>query len=143
MEASDLERVTRIAQRFLPRGMDYEGIAMDVLIESWLNQVEQPSRSFIRNRCWDALRKLQSELRANEALALKTPTGHGSGTEKVDLNNLMTKITSVLTSDEKKLIWYRFYMGLKIPEIAQKIGIRRSKAYVMLSEALYKMRQEL
>ena len=143
MEASDLERVTRIAQRFLPRGMDYEGIAMDVLIESWLNQVEQPSRSFIRNRCWDALRKLQSELRANEALALKTPTDHGSGTEKVDLNNLMTKITSVLTSDEKKLIWYRFYMGLKIPEIAQKIGIRRSKAYVMLSEALYKMRQEL
>ena len=138
-----MERVTRIARRFLPRGMDYENVAMDVLIESWLNKVEQPSRSFIRNRCWDALRRLQSELKANESLALKAPVEHGSGIRKVDFNNLMTKITSVLTSDEKKLIWYRFYMGLKIPEIAQKIGIRRSKAYVMLSEALYKMRQEL
>ena len=94
-----MERVTRIARRFLPRGMDYENVAMDVLIESWMNKVEQPSRSFIRNRCWDALRRLQSELKANESLALKAPVEHGSGIKKVDFNNLMTKITSVLTSD--------------------------------------------
>ena len=138
-----MERVTRIARRFLPRGMDYENVAMDVLIESWMNKVEQPSRSFIRNRCWDALRRLQSELKANESLALKAPVDYGSGIKKVDFNNLMTKITSVLTSDEKKLVWYRFYMGLKIPEIAKRLAIRKNKAYGMLAEALYKMRQEL
>jgi len=141
METEDLERVIRIARRRLPRGMDYENVAMDVLIESWQNKVEKPSVRFIKNRCWDAIRRMKVELRANEGLAQKTEE-HDKEEKKVDHNDLMTKLTKNLTSMEKKVIFYRYYQELGVEEVGKKVGLGKTKAYQTLTEALYKMREE-
>ncbi len=143
MDAADLDRVIRITKAFLPTEMDYESIAMDTLLESWQNGIEQPSRSFIRNRCWDALRKRRTELTANEGLSIYSPDETHGALEGVDFDNLMTKLVHGLSVDERKVIWYRFYLGSSVAEIAKKMDIGKGKVYIMLAESLFKMRQEI
>lgn len=143
MDAADLERVIRITKTFLPTEMDYESIAMDTLLESWQNGIEQPSRGFIKNRCWDALRKRRTELTANEGLSMYSPDETHSALEGVDFDNLMTQLVSSLSVDERKVIWYRFFGGYSVADTAKKLDFSKGKVYVMLTESLFKMRQEI
>ena len=142
MDAADITRVVGYARRFLPPEADHENIAMDILLESWLKGHEKPSRTFIKNRCWDALRRRRTELQANEGHSFKTPESSPDQTGEVDFDNLMTKLVKNLSVDERRAVWYKFYQGLKVPEMSRRMGIGKAKAYNVLKEALYKMRQE-
>ncbi len=141
VEIADVNRVILIAKHFLPPGVDYENIAIDILMESWQNGIEQPARMFIRNRCYDAMRRMKSELKANEAAFKERPKGY-SADKEVETQDLMDKLTSVLNLLEKKAIWYRFYMDLSVLDIGAKLGVGKNRASVLLTEALFKMRQE-
>jgi len=142
MDTADLIRVTNLVQRFLHSGVDYENVAMDIILESWQKGHYVPSRSFIKNRCWDALRKHRTELKANEGLSLRTKSCP-NGAHDVEFDNLMTKLVRNLSADERRLVWYRFWLSLKVPEISKRMGLGRARTYAMLGEVLYKMRQEI
>jgi len=141
VEIADVKRVITLAKYFLPAGVDYENIAVDILLESWQNGIEQPARMFIRHRCYDAMRRIKSELKANERAFKERPVGYDGGDE-VETQDLMDKLTHVLTILEKKAIWYRYYMDLSVSDIGVKLGVGKNKASVLLKEALFKMRQE-
>ena len=143
MNTADLIRVTQLVRRFLPPGVDYENVAMDVVLESWTKGHDIPSRGFVKNRCWDALRKRRTELKANEGLFIRSPDETQGDLEGVDFDNLMTKLVHGLSVDERKVIWYRFYLGSSVAEIAKKMDIGKGKVYIMLAESLFKMRQEI
>jgi len=141
VESVDVTRVIAIAKRYLPQGIDYENIAIDILLESWQNGIEQPARMFIRNRCYDAIRRMKSELQANEG-AFRDKKLVYPDLKEVETQDLMDKLTSVLSMMEKKAIWYRYYMDLSVSDIGAKLGVGKNRASVLLTEALFKMRQE-
>lgn len=142
METKDIERVIKIARRFLPPKLDVENIALDVLIESWQNGVEQPSVSFIRNRCYDAMRKDKLDLKIKETFVQTHSEETAGDQQSVEESDLMTKLTSVLTTEQKKLIWYRFYQELSLKQIGEKIGLSPNCVSEIIKEALFRMRQE-
>ena len=142
MDTADLVHVTQLVRRFLPPGVDYENVAMDVVLASWTTGHDIPSRGFVKNRCWDALRKRRTELEANEGRSLQSQSSP-DGSDEVDFNNLMTKLVKDLSVEERKIIWYKFWPGLKVPEIAKRLGLGKARTYQLLNEALYKMRQEI
>lgn len=139
MDQSTLNRVTRIVRSILPSHFDTESIAMDILVESWSNQIDDPSYSFIRNRCIDELRDRSSESAHLES-ASHEPRPRSCVSTPEDRDSIEF-LTQVLTQPEKKAIYYRFQLELSQAEVAQRMNLAPASVRELVASAVYKMRE--
>jgi len=136
----DLRRVHSMVKRQLPAYLDREDIAVGILIESSLNGHSRPSYHFVRNRCIDVLRKLETE-RSTIALQPLEPA-YVHEDESAQQDNI-DYLVGVLSPTEKRLVWYRFFRDppLSVSAIAQVIKMPVPSVQGILAQALFKMRQ--
>jgi len=140
MKLEQLARVHAIVRTIVPRHYDTEQVAVDVLTESWLNHIDNPTYQFIRNRCIDYLRHEKVEQRVLRDQ--RPPTSVGPQTT-VETNQLVNALLSVLTNDERKAIYYRFNCDYTIAETASRMRLDPKLVRELLEVALYKMKQEV
>lgn len=139
MDQSTLNRVTRIVRSILPSHFDTESIAMDILVESWSNKIDEPSYSFIRNRCIDQFRDLSTELSHLKSASHEArPRPHMSSPEDRDSVDFLTQ---VLTQPEKKAVYYRFQLDLPLTEVAKHMSLTPASIRELVASAVYKMRE--
>ena len=134
----DLARVHSIVRQHLPPSYDREDIAVDILIESWTNHQPRPSWGFIRNRCIDMRRSHNKELGLIHDKSTHSPATQPPGHDAQEIATLVR----VLDPWERKLIYYRFYQDLPLPEIAKRLSCSLDRVRNTLSAALYKMKEE-
>lgn len=136
MDQSKIDQVTRRVRTLVPPAIDAEGLALDILLESWSNQISHPSRTFIQHRCYDAIRKMHREEQALHSYVPPDPHNTEESEAKVG------RLIMILSPVERKIIWYRFYQDLSIQDIARKVSMQSGTVKEILLAALYKMHQE-
>lgn len=129
------ERVHRSVKRILNPSFDTENLAMEVVLESWTNGHAEPSWSFIRHRCYDLLRRSQKE---KEVMQVPRPKANE---DLHDAEREVSYLMKVLNNQEKKLIFYRYYLDLTLRAIAERQGMDVNKVREVLTSAVYKMRE--
>lgn len=140
LSLSDLRRVLAIVRRHVPRHLDVESIATDILIESWIKGHPTPSTSFIYNRCVDHLR---SQTREHTYLTTPHPEFTTDPSESFDTSDLVNCLMTVLSPSEKQIIWYRFFREPPMSDsgISSKLGMPLREVQGVVAQALFKMRQ--
>lgn len=130
------ERVHKMVKRFLNPSFDTENLAMEVVLESWTNDHPEPSWSFVRNRCYDLLRRSQKE---KEIMALPRPE---TTSKELDpgMKDQVNQLMKILNNEERKLIFFRYYLDLTLREIAERQAMPINKVREVLTSAVYKMR---
>ncbi len=131
-----LKRVRSIVAQHLPRWYDIDSIAVEILLESWDNEVEKPSWGFIVQRCIDHVRANKREQGHLHNYLPSEP--HEPSVELLDQINELMKILSPI---ERKVIFYRFYLELPIAETAKRMRVDVTLVRETLSQALFKMKQ--
>jgi DNA-directed RNA polymerase specialized sigma24 family protein len=134
-----INRVTRIVYGVLNASFDRDSVVMDILFESWRNQVDEPSRAFITHRCRDAVRFRTRETRKLKASMFEL-TDEKNHTDVAQVEQRIDKLMKILSNFEKKVVWYRFYAELSIADTAQQVNSSVSHVRETLSGALFKMR---
>lgn len=137
MNQFSINRVNHQVRRILPRHLDAENVAIEIIFESWMNNVEAPSVNFIRHRCYDAMRKSLIDTRTSR----RFPRSLVTRDIPPDDSDHISKLMRSLSLDERKIIWYRFYQGLSRSEIASKLKLSVNVVREVLIAALFKMRQ--
>lgn len=135
-----LDRVHCKVKRIITRGgFDTESIAMDILLESWVNGHDRPAHSFIKNRCLDIVRSTRREQQAMK----NKPQGPSDydATDERDAQSRVGELVKVLDNLERKVIFYRFYADLPLAQISQRMGIDVNRIRQTLEVAIYKMRE--
>ena len=135
---AEYSRTLWAVRRTLPRSFDSEDIAVEILIESWSKGVLQPSLEFVRQRCID---KLRSRKRETKYQALVRATQHHVAPPEVEQKDEVEVLVKVLTPLERKIIWYRYYLGISVRETAEKIRLPVNRVSRGLEMALFKMRE--
>lgn len=140
LNLSDLRRVLTIVRRHVPRHLDTESIATDILIESWIKGHPTPSTGFIYNRCVDHLRV---QVRENTYLNAPHPAQIDDPSESLDTSDLVNSLMTVLSPNEKRIIWYRFFREPPLSDtgIANKLEMPLREVQGVVAQALFKMRQ--
>lgn len=137
---ADLTRTLTIICRFLPPSFDREQLAIDILMESWLNSHPCPSPQFIHHRCIDALRHRAKERQVTTERALAQDRGFVEPSPHSC--DELTKLTKCLTPLEKKIIALRFHMDMTVDETAHHTKLSPDALRLHIQRALYKMRKE-
>lgn len=132
-----LQATTRMVRTYLYPPHDVESIAMDIVLESWLNGVSRPSLLFIKNRCIDQIRRRENELNVNKIIASRV--SQSSEDPEHQHERLDGLLTTVLSNTERQLVAYRYYLGKTVPEIAQILGKSETFIQDTLRTALVKM----
>lgn len=135
MDQALINSVIRTVRGFVPRHYDYEGLALDILFESWSNGVPVPSRDFIRNRCYDQLRREKNEL-----TCATVPEPEPPDDSAPTRNALVGSLMMTLSPEERKVIWHRFYAGRSLADCATALRIPVEMVRQILEASLYKMR---
>ncbi len=137
---ADLRRVHGIVRSMVPHHFDTENLAVDILIESCSKHHPEPAIVFIRNRCNDYLR-----VRGREAEVTQDYARHNEPTidPEVDAGKLrvVKTLMAVLSPQERKIVWYRFYCDTSTSEIARVTELPVNVVREVLSQALFKMKQ--
>lgn len=134
-----LKRVQDRVSHHLPNYYDREQIALDILIESWLNGQPLPTFDFIKHRCIDVARLKQRESQIMNDLSHRThSTTHEPTT---DARERVAKLIRCLNPQEKQAIAYRFYMDLPVAEAAQQCRMPEDTFRVLIQRCLHKMRE--
>ena len=134
----DILRVRSILRLYCPVHFDLDQMALDIIVESWSNGYPKPSWRFIKNRAIDALRSQQVE---DNALGKLQQTEEHDARIDIDQNDLLNRLTKVLTRSEGEIIYLRFYENYSLREIAKRINRTERDISETLAIALYKMRQ--
>lgn len=143
MDLPTLNRVLRTVRSILPSHFDTESIAMDILIESWSNQIIDPAYSFIRHRCLDAARssRREHEVLVEAAEINKSIDSPDDSIPADDRDMMLNYLTSVLDSPERKAIFFRFYLDLSTLDISARMALDPSQVRELLASAIYKMKE--
>lgn len=140
MDQETVNRVTATAKSYLPKHLDHEDIAIEICLESWQNGIEHPSRQFIYQRCIDAIRKDKAEARALTHVVPETPRTEEEDEDTTDKEALVGTLIMILSTQERKAIWYRFYKGLSIADVAHEMSMPINRLRELLEVAIFKMR---
>lgn len=141
LSLSTLHSIEAQVRQHLDPSYDREAIAMDLLLESWTEGVPFPSRNVIHFRCIDYARRRYKELDMN-----RDRTEHFDATPGDDpfpaqvINRL---VPQVLSPDERRIVFFRFYADLSLAECGRRLGWTLQRVRETLEGALYKMRQEI
>lgn len=142
MDVKPYERVLVLVRQLVKPPIDAEDLTMAIIAESWINGCESPSYEFIRNRCYDRMRKLRTERKFLEGYASTRGT-EAPSEETLEQNmNEVNNLVKVLDNLERKVIFYRFYMDLSLNDIADRLSLSRNRIREILANAVYKMRSE-
>lgn len=144
MDEGTIKRVLSIVTCYTPPYLDRENITMEIIFESWEHRIEDPSLGFIKNRCFNIMRQLgvnkrgtlKKLLEDHQRTKLK-PTATENSQDQEEVNML----TKVITTEEKKVIWYRYYQDMTVKEISDTMKLPLLTVSEMLQAALFKMRE--
>lgn len=131
-----LKRVRSIVAHHLPRWYDIDSIAVDILLESWDNDVEKPSWGFIVQRCIDQVRAHDRE--HGHLQQYQPAENHDIS---VDLLDQVNEIMKILNPLERKVVFYRFYLELSIADTAKRLRMDVNVVRETLTQAIFKMKQ--
>jgi RNA polymerase sigma-70 factor (ECF subfamily) len=126
--------VLRLVRRLLSKEFDHESITQEILFECWKNN-QKASYGFIRNRCFDCLRRRKLE-------DGNRPSGEGHTRDSRQTGDLENAISG-LTPEEKRIIWYRFWKGETFEEIALLTGWSKATVTSIYYDALGKLEEQL
>lgn len=134
-----LKRVLGHVQHHLSPHFDREQIALDILIESWLNDQPLPTSNFIKHRCIDAVRLKQKESQIMQELSRRSVDT--SPERPTDARERVAKLVKCLDPLEKRAIAYRFYMDLPVAEAAAQCRMPEDAFRILIQRCLHKMRE--
>lgn len=135
----ELSRIIKIVQKHLPPSYDRESIAMDIMVESIMNNTPSPSPTFIRNRCVDAYRRRTAEQKALTKVRPPSTENHAMAVERRDS---VERLTRTLSHYERRVIYLRFYEDMTIQEIAKELSIAPKRVSELLMLASVRLQQE-
>lgn len=115
-----------------------EDLAQEIWLLCWTKKI-LPSRTLIRNRCYDWLRSRTCELSANEhRVTAGTPPETGLPSHDIQwVNNLIE--TSGLTQTERMVVWKKFWKGQSDESIGQDMALAHSRVVEILTSAKNKL----
>ncbi len=142
LKEENVQMVRRVVARNLPPDCDRESVVAEIMFEALKNKVPYVSAKHAARRCIYFLRRLTVERRANEKYLRARPK---SAYIDKDIENadLVDVLTSVLTPEEKKLIWYFYIKELTKKEIAILTRLSAAKVSRCIEGGLYKMKRAL
>lgn len=142
LNKENVQMVRRVVARSLPPDCDREAVVAEIMFEALKNKVPYVSAKHAARRCIDFLRRLTIERRGNEGYLRAKPksTYIDKDIENADLVDVLT---SVLTVEEKKMVWYFYIKELTKREISTLTGISTAKVSRCIEGGLYKMKQAL
>lgn len=140
LQIQHLRTITKTVRKILADNFDYEDIAVGIFIEC-LEKGVMPSHTVVKRRCLDALRKRYNEVAYREGLP-EPLTSRDEGLQAIDNIDQIERLMAGLTNSERMIVFYRFFIGDSVKEIAEIVKLPVSIVYQRLREALYKMRQE-
>jgi DNA-directed RNA polymerase specialized sigma24 family protein len=133
------KRVLGHVQHHLPSHYDREQIALDILVESWLNDQPLPTSNFIHHRCIDAARSQQKESQVMRELSRRV--FDAAPEHPTDARERVAKLVKCLDPVEKRAIAFRFYMDMPVAEAAKQCKMPEDAFRLVIQRALYKMRE--
>jgi RNA polymerase sigma factor (sigma-70 family) len=93
----------------------------------------------MRNHIRDALRRFAIELRAQDAFVSTIMVEPTPGEER---RMLSAEILDQLGPEDRKLLILRYWCGLTVPEIAERLGTSRSTISVRLHRVIARLRAQ-
>lgn len=140
VDQAEISRVTRIVRRLVPRHIDAEDIAIDIVVKSWSSGVEHTPYGFIRMRVYSRMRTVRRDQeRMLKAYREKPPV---SSDDQLDASSVVERAMQVLTRRQKEAILYYFFIELTMTEIAKRMKISTSAVSLLINHGLEKMRKE-
>lgn len=137
LNLATFERVHAMVRRILKPSFDTENLAMEILLESWEKGHEV--HLLVRNRCYDLLRRSQKE---KAVMQVPRPRSNDTDQDPASDQRLdVGQLVRVLNTQERKLIFYRYYLDLSLREIARRHGLDVNKVREILASAIFKMRE--
>lgn len=142
---NEIKRIQQTVESHLPAEFDREFIADTIIVDAWLKGVLHVSHRYIHNKCISAWRQREQERSRNRELSMIAMQNVPSSPETqpaefAGQKILVDEIISCLSSYERKLVWYRFWGGQTLEEIAVSVDSSRERVQRELKVALYKMR---
>lgn len=142
LDANNVKMVRRVVARCLPLNCDREAVVAEIMFEALKNKVPFISARHAKNRCIDLIRRIMKERKASEGF-LRVKPEQKDFTKDIENTDMVEACISVLTIEERKLTWYRFWRGLTMKEIAVLSKLTSSEVSRRIEGALYKMKQAI
>ena len=141
MDQALVNSVTRQVKHQVPKHIDHEDLALEILFSSWLNKIDIPSPEFISQKCRNACRNWNKHYA--KLGRYKSTMSQPSPSEEVANNDEVEARMAILSKLERKLIWHRFYQELTLEELAEAMRLPLNLCRDTLHLALLKMRSAL
>lgn len=143
------EPLYRVAYYILESGQDAEDALQDLYVRLWnsrdtLDSILNPKAycmTMMKNECIDRIRRVQiSKVSATQAESLPDDGNAQHSLEVKEQVEQVMKSMSLLTDNERKVLWMRVMEDMPYDEISERTGMNNLTLRVLLSRARRKIR---
>ena len=144
LSETECNKVRRSVMVLLAQDFDRDLLADQIITTAWEKRLDRVSFRYIKHKCISLYRQRESEQNRNMNF-MYVQSKRTDDFEFRELENEATVESAVkcLDSQERKLVWLKFWKSLTLDEISKEEGLSRESIQKKLKVALYKMRIEL